>query len=87
MKVLTLSPRVLWSAVLFGAVVLAGCKKDADSPYNANAVEQNKEFAKNQARLTNDAALAKHPLSQVKVNIEGQSGSVQGATLDSEAKP
>lgn len=81
MKVFMPSPRILWTAVLFSAVVLAGCKKEADSPYNANAIEQNKEFAKKQAELANDAALAKHPLSQVRVNIEqGQSGSVQGTT-------
>ncbi len=80
------SQRILWSAVLFGAVVLAGCKKDADSPYNANAVEQNKEFAKNQAKHANDAALARHPLSQVKVNIEGQPGSVQKSSLHLDTK-
>lgn len=81
MKVLMLSPKVLWGAVLLGAVVLAGCNKNPDSPYSANAVEQTKEFAKKQSDLANAAALAKHPLSQVKVDIEsGQPDLIQGKT-------
>lgn len=86
MKVLMPRPKILWTAVLLGIFVLAGCKQEADSPYNDNAVEQNKEFAKNQAQLANEAALAKHPLSEIKVNIEGQLGSVQGSNLHPETK-
>lgn len=77
-----LKPKILSTAVLLGTVLLTGCSKKTDSPYSPNAVEQTKEFAKNQSRLANEAALAKHPLSQVKVNIElGQPDLIQGKTI------
>ena len=81
-KIIFLKLITLLLSTMAGGLLLASCSKKPDSPYSPNAVEQAKEFAKNQSRLANEAALAKHPLSQVKVNIEpGQPDFIQGKTM------
>lgn len=65
----------LKTAFLCCCIFMAGCKTEQAKNSNVSA-GYNEDFAKNQARLMNEAALEKAPVSNIPVVADGKSHNI-----------
>ena len=76
----------LKTAVLCCCIFMTGCKTERAANNSNVSAGYNEDFAKNQARLINEAALEKAPLSNMPTVVDGNSHKISKQTIPDTSK-
>ena len=76
----------LKTAVLCCCIFMAGCKTERVANNSNISAGYNEDFAKNQARLMNDATLEKAPVSNMPTVVDGNLHRISKQTIPDTSK-